>query len=394
MEFAVLVPGASAQHISQQQWVGTWATPPAQADSRQSFHRQTLRQIVHTSVGGTHARIHISNLFGRTPLHIEDVHLAIWDRKTSATLAGTDGLLLFDGRSSVTIPPGAAAISDSVAFTVPALADVAISMYFPDNTGPATFNPAAHQTSYVATGDMSGNPVLQRAVTTGSWYYITNLDVRANSLRGVIVTLGASITNGYRSTDNANLRWPDILARRLVSAGLHVGVLNEGISGNRLLASGTGPSAESRFDRDVLAQPGVRWVIFSDDPINDLGSTRPPPSAGRLITGIRRLIATAHRHHVQFLCSTLTPYQGASYWTPAGETARERVNAFLRSKTSGCDAVIEQDIATHDPAHPGRYMPAYDSGDHLHPNDAGMRAIANAVDLSIFSHTLPTTPDQ
>ncbi|GGA62928.1 SGNH hydrolase [Edaphobacter acidisoli] len=365
--------------------MGTWATPPVHADTHRSFYQQTLRQIVHTSIGGTQARIRISNLFGSRPLHIEDVHLARWTRGTSIILANTDRLALFNGQPSVTIPPGASAVSDPVTITLPALSDVAISMYLPDHTGPATCNPDAHQTSYIAVGDVSGDTTLKNAATTGSWYYITNLDIQADSWRGALVTLGASITNGYKSTDNANLRWPDILAQRLLGAGLRIGVLNEGISGNRLLTYGAGESAEARFDRDVLAQPGVRWVIFSDDPINDLGSTRPIPKADQLIAGMQQLIDMAHRHHIQFLCSTLTPYQGANYWTPAGETAREEVNAFLRSKTSGCDAVMDQDLATHDPAHPTQYLPAYDSGDHLHPNDAGMQAIANAVDPSIFT---------
>jgi lysophospholipase L1-like esterase len=163
-------------------------------------------------------------------------------------------------------------------------------------------------------------------------------------------------------------------------------VINKGISGNRLLVDGAGSSALSRFGRDVLSQPDVHWVIFSDYPINDLGSTRPAPTVDKLITGIQRLIARAHQRHIQFFCSTLTPYEGAKYWTPSGEAARERVNIFLRSEKNGCDAVIDQDAATHDPTHRTRYLPAYDSGDHLHPNDAGYRAIANDIDLSLFSH--------
>ncbi len=201
------------------------------------------------------------------------------------------------------------------------------------------------------------------------------------------MTLGASVTDGYKSTLDANHRWPNLLAERLVHAGLGIGVLNEGISGNRLLRAGAGESAENRFDRDVLMQPGVRWVIFSDDPINDLGSTKPPPTAEELIAAIERLIDRAHQHHIRFFCSTLTPYQGAAYWTPAGEAARERINAFLRTRKSGCDAIVDQDTALHDPAHPSRYLPAYDSGDHLHPNDAGYQVLANAVDLALFTES-------
>jgi lysophospholipase L1-like esterase len=164
-------------------------------------------------------------------------------------------------------------------------------------------------------------------------------------------------------------------------------VINEGISGNRLLADGSGQSAINRFARDVLAQPGVRWVIFSDDPINDLGSTSPQPTAAQLIAGIQQLITLAHQNGIEFICSTLTPYQGASYWNSSGETAREAIDAWIRAGNNGCDGVVDQDAATHDPANPTRYLPAYDSGDHLHPNDAGYRAIANAVNLGLITST-------
>jgi lysophospholipase L1-like esterase len=213
---------------------------------------------------------------------------------------------------------------------------------------------------------------------------LSGVDGNGHDVRGYVVTLGASITEGAGSTHGTNRSWPTVLAARFADQGLNIAVLNQGISGNRLLADGAGPSALSRFDRDVLAQPGVRWVIFSDDPINDLGSTHPPPTADALIAGIERLIARAHEKNIQFFCSTLTPYEGASYWTPSGEAVREQVNAFLRSKKNGCDAVIDQDTATHDPVHPTRYLPLYDSGDHLHPNDAGHRAIATGIDLRIF----------
>jgi len=196
--------------------------------------------------------------------------------------------------------------------------------------------------------------------------------------------LGASITDGYASTADTNRRWPNDLAQRLVDAGLNIGVLNQGISGNRLLAAGAGDSAETRFDRDALEQPGVHWVIFSDDPINDLGSTKLPPTGDQLIAAIERLITRAHEKQIKFVCSALTPYQGAGYWTPAGEAAREQINAFIRGKSSGCDGVIDQDAATHDPVHPTQYLPAFDSGDHLHPNNTGLQAIANAVNLELF----------
>ncbi len=376
-------------------WTGTWAASPMRDDSGKGFNRQTLRQIVHTSVGGHMARIHISNLFGIQPLTVEDVHIA--QRSTdSSIVATTDRKVQFGGLSFVTVQPGTAAISDPVDFQVPRLADVAISIYLPNQTGLATYHPSGFQTNYIADGDISGSTSISPVKTTQSYYFLVNLDVQDidvqhldvqdRAARGSVVTLGASITDGYSSHADTNRRWPNDLAQRLLDAGLNIGVLNQGISGNRLLAAGAGDSAETRFDRDVLDQPGVRWVIFSDDPINDLGSTAPSPTAKQLIDGLERLTSRSHEKQIKFFCSTLTPYQGAGYWTPAGETAREQINAFIRGKTSGCDAVIDQDAATHDPLHPARFLPAYDSGDHLHPNDAGLQAIADAVNLSLFSH--------
>lgn len=383
MLLTAIAPSAIAQDTGLP-WIGTWAVSPVPDSSGRSFDRQTLRQIVHTSVAGSSARIHISNAFGTQPLAIGNVHIALRSTGSSIT-AGTDHPVTFAGVASVTVQPGAVAVSDPVAFAVPRLADIAVSIYLPVLTGPATYHQAGLQTNYIAAGDVSGNSDLTDAKTTQSYYFLTNVDVQGHGLIGAVATMGASITDGFISRADENRRWPNDLAQRLADAGLVVGVLNQGISGNRLLVDGAGPSGESRFERDVLEQPGIRWVIFADAPINDLGSTKPPPTADQLIAGIRRLIADAHRKQIRFFCSTLTPYQGANYWTPAGETAREQLNAFIRGQDSGCDAVIDQDTATHDPAHPAQYLPAYDSGDHLHPNPAGLQAIANAVNLALFS---------
>jgi len=365
-------------------WTGTWAVSPMRDDKGAGFERQTLRQIVHSSVGGQRARIQISNLFGTQPLTIADVHIA--ERSTgSSIIESTDRVVQFGGLFSMIVQPGSTAISDPIDFQVPRLADVAISIYLPDPTGPPTFHPSGFQTSYVVDGDVTGSTSIAHAKTTQSYYFLVNLDIQDRAVRGSVVTLGASITDGYNSSADANRRWPNDLAQRLLKSGVNIGVLNQGISGNRLLAAGAGDSAETRFDRDALGQPGVRWVILSDDPINDLGSTKPPPTGEQLIAGLKRMIARAHEKRIKFICSTLTPYQGAGYWTPAGEAAREEINVFLRNPTSGCDGVIDQDAATHDPAQPTRFLPAYDSGDHLHPNESGLQAIANAVDLQPFS---------
>jgi lysophospholipase L1-like esterase len=363
-------------------WTGTWAVSPQSGGT--SFDRQTLRQVVHTSIGGTAARVEVSNAFGSAPLTIADVHVA--QRATGSTItAGTDHPVTFGGQASTVIPAGGLAVSDPVAFAVPASSDVAVSMYLPGGTGTSTFHQQGNATNYVAPGDVSGNTTLSGAQTTGSYFFLTNLDVQADTAQGAVVALGASITDGVASATDSNRRWPNDLAVRLAGAGRTVGVLNQGISGNRLLVDGAGQSALNRFDRDVLAQPGARWVIFSDDPINDLGSTSPPPSSDQLIAGAKQLVTRAHQQGLKFLCSTLTPYKGAGYWTQQGETAREAFNAFVRSASSGCDGVVDQDVATHDPADPARYLPAYDAGDHLHPNEAGLQAIADAVDLNLFA---------
>ncbi len=362
-------------------WTGTWSVSPESGGP--SFNQQTLRQIVHTSIGGYSARVEVSNVFGSQPLVVSDVHIA--QRSSGSTItSGTDHTVTFGGQTTTTVPAGALASSDSVGFTVPALSDVAISMYLPQSTGSATFHQQGTVTNYIASGDVSGNASLSGAQTTGSYSFLTDLDVQNSASQGSVVTLGASITDGVASAPDDNRRWPNDLAVRLAQSGYNVGVLNQGISGNRLLVDGAGQSALNRFQRDVVNQPGANWVIFSDDPINDLGSTNPQPSASQLIAGVQQLISEAHQAGLKFLCSTLTPYQGAGYWNQSGENAREAFNAFVRGSGNGCDGVVDQDVATHDPNNPTMYLPAYDSGDHLHPNEAGLQAIANAVNLALF----------
>jgi len=373
-------PAASNPTVSSS-WTGTWSVSPEGGGA--SFRQQTLRQIVHTSICGSSARVQISNVFGVQPLVVSDVHVA--RRASGSTItAGTDHTATFAGRTSVTIPAGGSAVSDPIAFAVPGLSDVAVSMYLPNATGASTQHAQGTVTNYVAAGDVSGNTGLSGAQTTGAYYFLTNLDVQNSAAQGAVVTLGASITDGVASAANTNRRWPNDLAVRLANSGHTVGVLNQGISGNRLLVDGAGQSALHRVTRDVLGQAGVKWVIFSDDPINDLGSTTPPPTAAQLVAGTKQLISQAHQAGLKFGCSTLTPYQGASYWTQQGETAREAYNNFVRGTGNGCDGVVDQDQATHDPANPTRYLPAYDSGDHLHPNESGLQAIANAVNLNLF----------
>jgi MYXO-CTERM domain-containing protein len=330
------------------------------------------------------ARVQFSNTFGTQPMQLSDVHIA--QRTSGSSVSpGTDRSVTFGGQAETSVAAGDVAISDPIAFPVSGLSDVAISVYLPQPTGPTTCHQQGTQTNYIASGDVGADADLAGAQATASYYLLTNLDVQEALSPGAVVTLGASITDGFASAQDANHRWPNYLAIRLASAGLAVGVLNQGINGNRLLVDGAGQSALHRFDRDGLSQPGAKWVIFSDDPINDLGSTVPAPTTDQLVAGLSQLIASAHESGLEFLCSTLTPFQGASYWTQDAETGREGFNAFVRGPSSACDGVVDQDVATHDPENPTRFLPAYDSGDHLHPNDAGRQAIANAVDLGLFS---------
>ena len=387
-----VAPYASAQ--SSAPWVGTWGIGPVgqslsvSGSNPLTFSQQTLRQIVHTSVGGPVARIRISNVFGTAPLTVADVHIASSAGNNGASiLSGTDQAATFGGSATVTIAAGSAAISDPINFAVPSLGDVAISMYFP---GAAPSTTTTHvfteETNFYAAGDVSSDVSLPGATSTGQYYFLTGLDVQGASLTGSFVAVGASITDGYASTPLENHRWPNDLAERLVNAGMGIGVLNEGIAGNELLQDNGiyGVTPANRFNRDVLTQAGVHWMVLSDDPINDLGNNS-QATASELIAAIQVLMNEAHQVGLKFLCSTLTPYKGASYWTAAGETYREQINDFIRGSTSGCDGVIDQDAAVHDPNNPEAYLPAYDSGDHLHPNDAGYQAIANAVNLSLLT---------
>ena len=362
-------------------WVGTWAASPQGGGA--SYKQQTLRQIVHTSISGTEARIQLSNAFGGQPVHVSDIHIAKRSNGSSIELT-SDKVLTFAGQTSVTIAAGGVAVSDSVAFPVGALSDVAVSFYLPDNTGSLTQHQQGTQTSYVAAGDVSGKQDLTGTQSTGSYALLANLDVKNASALGAVATLGASITDGVGSGQNSNRRWPNDLAKRLNEAGKVVGVLNQGISGNKLLADGAGESALKRFKRDVVDQPGIKWVIFSDDPINDLGGGAGRPTGAQLIAGLQQLVTAAHAAKIRFLCSTLTPFEGSGGWSPEGEISRGQINAFIRGANSGCDGVIDQDTATHDPSSPTKFLASKHIGDFLHPNEAGLQAIADAVNLALF----------
>jgi lysophospholipase L1-like esterase len=398
-------------------WTGTWSTAvtgPATAPVPATvFEDQTLRQIVHTSIAGGSLRVRLSNEYGTEGLVIGEARVA--RRSTGAQIiAGTDRRLTFGGQASVTVPPGAPALSDPVALPVPALSDLVVSVYLPHRTPAATVHGSAFQTNYVAAGNRTRSPDLPGATTTTSWYFLSGVSVAAPARTAAVVAFGDSITDGAVTTVDADHRWPDLLARRLQDRpGLrHLGVLNKGIGGNRLLHDGNtlpvdpfagigplfGDSALSRFDRDVLAQPGARYVIVLLG-INDIGqpSSIAPASEAvtvdELIFGYRQLIARAHERGLRIFGATMTPFQGTvipGYYTAANEAKRLAVNRWIR--TGGeYDGVVDFDRAVRDPAQALRMLPAYDSGDHLHPNDAGMQAMADAIPLRLFQGTADVT---
>ncbi|WP_250008318.1 SGNH/GDSL hydrolase family protein [Actinoplanes sp. M2I2] len=372
-------PGASPAP-GEAGWTGTWAAAPQ--NGGRAFERQTVRQVMRTSIGGDTVRIKLSNEFGSDPLTVSSVYLAA-HASTSTVDPATNAHVMFGGGDAVTIEAGRTAVSDPVAFELPAGGDLTVSAYVPERIGSVTQHAFGNRNNYVAAGNQSTQASLSGAGTFDNYAFLAGIDVRNAEAEGAVVTLGASITDGFDSTFNENRRWPDQLARRLVTANRTVGVLNAGISGNMLTQDGAGQSALNRFDRDVLGQTGVKWVIFSDAAINDLGGDS-PPSGDELIAALQQLIRRSHDAGIKFFCATLTPYRGAGYWSDQGEAGRDAVNDFIKADGSGCDAVIDFDTATHDPADPTRYDSRFDTGDHLHPNDAGMEALAAAVDLKLF----------
>jgi lysophospholipase L1-like esterase len=369
------------------------------------LHNQAIRLIVHTSIGGKRARIRIANTYGDTALVIGAAHVA---RRTEGAHIdqASDRLLMFGGRPSVTVPSGAAVLSDPVAFEVPALSDLAISLYFPTDAVGTTAHFLAMQTNYVApaTGDASGASDFPVARTIESWPFLAGVDVETAASGFAVVMFGDSTIDGDGSTEDANQRVSDVLAERLQKARmLETGVLNEGVIGNRLLHGSPaksrkqfgdvfGPSALARFDRDVVDQAGVRYLIVRIG-INDIGfagtfaSEDETPSAQQMISGYRELIARARVKGIHVIGTTLAPFAGAKvapgYFGPAKEILRRRINKWIR-RSGEFDAVIDADAVLRDPSRPARLLGAYDSGDHLHTNDAGYAATGNAIPLTLF----------
>jgi lysophospholipase L1-like esterase len=386
-------PAAAARGYD---WVTSWTAsaqdPVPGTPGSAGFRDQTVRNIIVPSVGGNMIRLELTNAFGRSPLQVGRVTVAVADLG-AGVVPGTIHPVSFGGSVSVRIPAGEQVLSDPVHMQVSALQELAVSIYLPGRTGVATRHTDALQVNWVSTaGDHAGEAgVGAFTIPALSWYYLSGLDVRSSRADGTVVAFGDSITDGVNSSVGGNDRWPDGLARRLGAvAGPTLSVADEGIGGNRLLTASRccGASAQARFARDVLDQVGVRDVIVLEG-INDIGLSVGPRHAdtgltpARVIAGYRDLIAQAHARGVRIFGATLLPYQGAGYYSPAGEAIREAVDAWIR--TSGAfDGVVDFDAAMRDPANPLRLNPAYDSGDHLHPNDAGYQAMADAINLDML----------
>ena len=377
---------AAPASLAQNRWIPTWGNSPASAPTTTAFENQTIRQFVHTSIAGSQVRVRFTNTLGTETLWINSAHIAMRGLESSI-VAGTDRALTFGGDQAVFIPTGAVAVSDTVELDFPAESDLAISVYVAGNFGPPTTHGTARTTNFISTaGDFtSASSMPVGSTITTSWYYIADVEVLASADTRAVVCLGDSITDGTASSLDANHRWPDFFSHRLQVAGNNMAVVDEGISGNRVLHDAAGPNALARFDRDVLAHNGVTHVILLEA-INDIGQTcngNQPVNFDQLVQGYRQIIARAHLKGLKIIGATLTPFQGASYFCMQGELDRESVNMFIR-QSGEFDGVIDFDLATRDPANPLQFNPLYDSGDHLHPNDAGYQAMANAIDLSLF----------
>lgn len=425
----VLLLALALPAVAQEHWVATWAAspqsatfnfpmprnappradaPPAQAPRAETsaprpaaqgnapspfamppgLTNQTVRMIVNTSIGGNRVRVSLSNAYGAGPLSIGAAHIAL-HAKDSAIVPESDRALTFSGKPAFVIPPGALVVSDPVELKAPKEGDLVVSLFVAGEPTTPTIHLTGLHTTYVSNqpGDFTKAVEIADAKTYQSWYWISSVDVLAPVSAGAVVAFGDSITDGATSTPDANRSWPAQLALRLAANAktAQVAVVNEGISGNRVLADGAGVSALARFDRDVLTEAGAKWLIVLEG-INDIGMSTMmggTVSADELIAAHKQLIERAHMHGIKAIGATLLPYGGATYYTEKGEAIRQALNQWIR--TSGAyDAVVDFDAKLRDPHDPSQLNPAYYLSDHLHPNDAGYKLMAEAVDLTLF----------
>jgi lysophospholipase L1-like esterase len=395
ISFAHSPAGAQTQTRS---WISTWTASPQSPRGviPTSFSNRTVRQIVRVSIGGSKVRIRLSNEFGTKPVLIGAASVGMAGE--SANIAsGSLRSLTFGGSKSIILLPGAPALSDPVELSVAPLADVAVSLYLPAATDLGTVHQVGLQTAFVSgAGDFTASSEFPTVDKFANRFFLAAVMVEPSSSARAIVTFGDSITDGTNSTVNTNSRWPDVLARRLKEAGAPVAVLNQGISGNRVLSEGAGVSALARFERDVLSQPGVSHVVIFLG-INDIGfpgsaieTSGIVRTADEIIAGYKQLIERAHLRSIKVIGSPLTPFENAfagmpnqGYFTPDKEAKRSAVNNWIRT-SDAFDGIIDFERVLADPAHPAAIATAYDSGDHLHPNDAGYRAMGESIDLKLF----------
>lgn len=394
------VPLHAFGQTSAEHWVATWATaqqlmatppggrsgaPPSNLPA--TFANQTVRMIVRISLGGSRLRVQLSNMLNAQPVEIGAAHIAI-DKSSGAIVEGSDRVLTFGGSRSFTIPPGSLAVSDPVNLDVAPFTDVAISIYLPHDTGPPTNHPLGVHTAYISNGDVTASATMPDPKTMTAYAWLSSVDVVAPADAFAVVALGDSITDGYATTLDANQAWPTLLAKRLnLQKTQHVGVLNQGISGNQVLRDGAGLSALARFDRDVLSRPGVKWVILLEG-INDInirGRTEGPNAltSDELIWGYRQIIARAHAHGIKVMGATIMPEEGVPTASERGEQIRQTVNRWIRAN-GNFDAIVDFDMTVRDPQRPVRLKQEFDPGDHIHPNDAGNQAMADAFALGVF----------
>jgi lysophospholipase L1-like esterase len=405
---AAIVAGPSTAAADPPRWIGTWtasAQPVWDADFfagikfPRTFWNQTLRQVARVSIGGPRIRVVLSNEYGARPVTIGAAHAALSEGGAKIA-AGSDRVLTFGGQKTVVIPPGAPVVSDPVDLPVAALGSVAVSLYLPDATPLTTWHNDARQTAFLVAGNKTGDAEFKPDERPESRAFLTQILVDAPANARAIVAFGDSITDGDCSTLDANRRWPDILAERLAKAGgPPVAVLNQGISGAKVLADRMGVNALARFERDVLAQPHADTVIVMIG-INDIGwpgskllsPADPPASVERIIAGYRQLIDRAHMRGMKVIGATLTPFEDAfkgafeplaDYYTPAKEKARLAVNKWIR-EGGGFDAVIDFDALVREARRPARMQAAFACADHLHPSDAGYKAMAESIDLRLL----------
>jgi lysophospholipase L1-like esterase len=372
-----------------QQWVDSWACGPQLVETANlppapGLSGNTLRQLVHASVGGTFVKVQLSNEFGNSPVTMDAVHIAV-SRGGGAIDTTTDTKVLFSGATSVTIQPGQQVFSDGFSFKLAPLSDVAISIHFASQSGNVTGHPGSRTTSFIQRGNAVSAASFTSPATTEHWYYIMNLNAFIATPGGTLIAFGDSITDGRGSTTNGNNRWPDDLARRLQANGatVNVGMANQGIGGNAVVSGGLGPTGASRFTHDVVNQRNPRWVIVLEG-VNDIGASTSQQVATNLINAYQQMINQAHQAGLRAYGVPILPFGGSSFDTADHQASRTTVNNWIR--TSGkWDAVIDLDAVVRDPANHNRLLASFDSGDHLHLTPAGYQAMANAISLSLFS---------